>query len=750
MTSFAQTLRLFQSGSITREALFDEIDKRLASERVDETWLLTMLEREQRNVSLPQDVFDAVKQQIVEAAEKKMDKMTKRAGMDENWPQDAEEDLNRTQLATSFLQPKEPQDIDYAVSGEKDSALSRNGEEFPDLPIKGVGDTLNDRFILEEQVGSGGMSTIYRALDKRKLEANDRDPYVAVKILNVEFRAHPHSFIALQREAKKCQRLAHPNIVRAYDFDRDGSTVYMTMEYLSGHSLAHKLKNPNFKGMSCEEAMPIVEGMAEALSFAHKNGIVHADFKPANVILTEDGQIKVIDFGIARVFQVPGEGDIEATKFDPGSLGALTPTYASPEMLEHGEPDPRDDVYALACITYEMLTGRHPFGRRQAVEARDGGLSLDKKKTLSRKQWKALRAALEFDRDKRTSSATRFLDDIRPNCIKKPRLALVASILFAGLVAGFMALKNIDLLDYSLPVVSEYGVDSNHQTEKFSTDPGPDPALTSAVVVTAVEHPDEPAANPLQTRATETGADLASFAVDEPDKNSIEQSSIPTLTIEPIMAALDAYACSALTATLDEGVVSVSGYMSESVTNEALDAKLSSIPGVTRIRTDITPVSNVMCEVVDLYRPYWLLNQHKTLGTSLTPEKQLNEFVAGESLVVKVKTPPYRSYINVDYYSLDGHVVHMLPSSRAQANQAPANYTAVLGDLDQWVISEPYGAELVVLLTTPESLFSTLRKEYETASDYLVALRDQLSRIDDSSDTGITADFLIINTRDKL
>ena len=86
-----------------------------------------------------------------------------------------------------------------------------------------MGDVLNGRFVLEERVGSGGMSTVYKALDRRKLEADDRNPYVAVKVLNVEFRSHPQSLIALQREAKKSQSLAHPNIVRVYDFDRDGT-----------------------------------------------------------------------------------------------------------------------------------------------------------------------------------------------------------------------------------------------------------------------------------------------------------------------------------------------------------------------------------------------------------------------------------------------------------------------------------------------------------------------------------------------
>ncbi|MGB5457449.1 MAG: protein kinase [Gammaproteobacteria bacterium] len=753
LTSFAQTLRSFQSGAISREALFTEIEQRISSKDVDETWLLSTLESEQGRLSLPQEIFDAVRQRIVEAADKKMEKMAKTADMEENrYPgmDDMDDDLNRTQLATGFFNAKDTPEI--SDSKAVSSKPSVTGEEAPNLSIKGIGDTLNDRFILEERVGSGGMSTVYRALDRRKLEADDRDPHVAVKILNLEFSAHPDSLIALQREAKKCQRLAHPNIVRAYDFDRDGATVFMTMEYLSGHSLAEKLRRPDFKGMSCEEAMPIVEGMANALSFAHENGIVHADFKPANVILTDDGQIKVIDFGIARAFQLPGEGDMEATRFDPGSLGALTPTYASPEMLEHGEPDPRDDVYALACISYELFTGRHPFGRRQAIEARDGGLTPEWKKVLTRKQWKAIQAALEFDRDKRTPSVDMFRKNIRPDCSKKPRMALVASVVVTALVAGFIGIKYLDVSEPSFPFVAINADRNNTTIENTSniSDPEPNAELASVKSALPAESVNPPTSGANDTDGTE--ADRASFSSLVVDTSEVpEPVSLPKLTLAPVMSVLEAYPCSALTARLEGSIVNVYGFLNKSVSIKALTGKLSRIPGVTAVNTDITALTDMMCDVVDVYRPYWVLNRDKALGTSIEPVKQTSEFAAGESLIVKVTTPPFSSYINVDYYSLDGNVVHMLPSKRAKANQAPANYTARLGDLDQWVVSEPYGTELVVLLTTPESLFPSLRKEYETASEYLVALKDQLSRIDDESKRdSITSDFLLINTREKL
>ncbi len=417
MASLVHALKSFQSGSMSKEELFAEVDRILGAGRVNEVWLLETLKEENTRIALPEDVHEEVQARIARSAATKNVQQNLGQHGEGGGHQPIDPDDSRTRMATSLFVndpvSSRPSGAEERSPGNGRSSTGR-ARAAETEPMKSTGDTLNDRFVLEECIGTGGMSTVYKALDRRKLEADDRNPYVAVKVLNVEFRSHPDSLIALQREAKKSQSLAHPNIVRVYDFDRDGSTVYMTMEYLPGESLAKILRAPGFKGLPQDEGMRILESIARALIFAHENGIIHADFKPANVILTDDGKVKVIDFGIARAFQRPEDTDMEATRFDPGSLGALTPTYASPEMLEHQEPDPRDDVYALACIAYEMLTGRHPFGRMQATEARDGGLELERRKQLSRRQWKALKSALAFDREKRTPNIRQFLTDIGP------------------------------------------------------------------------------------------------------------------------------------------------------------------------------------------------------------------------------------------------------------------------------------------------------------------------------------------------
>ncbi|RMD66157.1 serine/threonine protein kinase, partial [Candidatus Parcubacteria bacterium] len=166
------------------------------------------------------------------------------------------------------------------------------------------GDILKNRFVLEKLIGRGGMGAVFKARDLRKEEARDREPFVAVKVLSGDIRNYPDAFIALQREAKKAQKLAHPNIVIVYDFDRDGGTAYMTMELLEGESLADIIRrHPH--GLPLKEALPIIRGIVEGLDYAHRQGIVHADLKPSNVYVTRSGVVKVLDFGIARVLRKP-------------------------------------------------------------------------------------------------------------------------------------------------------------------------------------------------------------------------------------------------------------------------------------------------------------------------------------------------------------------------------------------------------------------------------------------------------------
>jgi len=298
-----------------------------------------------------------------------------------------------------------------------------------------TGSVIKDRFILKDVIGAGGMSVVYKALDLRKQEAKNKNPYVAIKVLGDIFKNHLQSLLVLERESQQIQKLAHPNIVTVYDFDRDGETIYMTMECLEGKSL-DQLISQNKQGMAYEKAVPYVEGMCRGLAYAHSKNIIHSDFKPENVFFTKDKVVKILDFGIARAKQIPGSTE-SSDEFDAGSLGALTPPYASCEMFENLDPDARDDIYALGCVTYKLLSGVHPFDGLPANKARDKKLKPKRLNHLTKRQWRTLEASLAFERSDRIATVVDFLNGFLPRTRSPWFYATAAAVVLTISIAGY-------------------------------------------------------------------------------------------------------------------------------------------------------------------------------------------------------------------------------------------------------------------------------------------------------------------------
>lgn len=269
-----------------------------------------------------------------------------------------------------------------------------------------IGDVLNERYRLERMIGHGGMGDVYLAYDQVE------DGYFAVKVLTQDFRDHPDAWRALKEEVRKSRDLAHPNIVGVYSLQRDHTNAYMVMEYLEGKPLDRLLAEDYARGMPFQQALPIVRAAAEALAYAHDRGVIHSDLKPSNLFVLAGGRAKVLDFGIARAVRGPRDG-----RFDARELGALTPEYASPEMIAGDQaPDVRDDVYGFACLVYELVTGRHPFGSDDAAKARTRRGARGKPDPapgLTRRQSQALARGLAFERSDRTASIEFLLAELQ-------------------------------------------------------------------------------------------------------------------------------------------------------------------------------------------------------------------------------------------------------------------------------------------------------------------------------------------------
>lgn len=277
----------------------------------------------------------------------------------------------------------------------------------PNLSAAGrvqVGSVLRDRFLLKEQVSGGSMGVVYKALDRRLAEAGAEQANVALKILSPELAEDGHALRALQQEAAKTRCLVHPHIVRFIDLDRDDDLYFLILEWLEGRTLAEILDSADARSIDLEAAFRIVRQVGDALDYAHRCGIVHADVKPGNIMIMPNGNAKLFDFGVARVRQKQGEGD-----FDPGVLGALTPAYSSMQVLGGEEPVASDDVFSLGCLFYRLVAGYRVFGPRNAAEASQAGMTPQRPQNISDDQWKALKKALSYARVTRFQTVSEFV-----------------------------------------------------------------------------------------------------------------------------------------------------------------------------------------------------------------------------------------------------------------------------------------------------------------------------------------------------
>jgi len=205
---------------------------------------------------------------------------------------------------------------------------------------------LEDRYLLEREIGRGGMATVYLARDLK------HDRPVALKVLHPELAATlgPERFL---REVRLTARLDHPHIVPVLDSGEAAGQLWYAMPHVVVESLRDRLRRE--AQLPVEEAISIAREVADAIEYAHRHGIVHRDIKPENILLG-DGHARVADFGVARALEVAGPESLTAT-----GLAVGTPTYMSPEQASGGPIDPRSDIYALGCVVHEMLAGEPPF-----------------------------------------------------------------------------------------------------------------------------------------------------------------------------------------------------------------------------------------------------------------------------------------------------------------------------------------------------------------------------------------------------
>jgi serine/threonine protein kinase len=269
-----------------------------------------------------------------------------------------------------------------------------------------AGSVLRDRYRLLTALGSGPGGTVFEALDEYRLDLPSIGQSVAIKVLDSEVVQRDELLVDAQRQFQHMQMLSHPNILRVHEFERDGGVSFLTMELLRGMPLSRVLSSRNGVALPRAFALAIMRDVGAALAYAHSRGVLHGDISPHNVFITNDGELRVMDFELSyKQLQERWLEDVELSKRAP----VAAPGYASCQVLSGQSPDSRDDLFAFACLSYVLLSGKHPFPNLSSIEAYAQEFKPQRPPRLNSRQWSILREGLHWERERRPADVGEWL-----------------------------------------------------------------------------------------------------------------------------------------------------------------------------------------------------------------------------------------------------------------------------------------------------------------------------------------------------
>lgn len=281
-------------------------------------------------------------------------------------------------------------------------------------PLKALPDVLCGRYKLERLLGVGGMGAVYRGRDLLREQLGDPAPFVALKTLSDEFAEYIDGNALLHGEFAITARLHHRHVVRFHSFEIDPGSerAFIVMEQLKGCTLDHLLlRYP--QGLPWPDAREISLALLEALAYVHSQGVLHGDIKPGNLML-DDNEVRLFDFGLGRII---ADGETSLPLLARSRFAAWTPRYAAPELIDGGALSVASDIYAVACMIYELCHGQHPYRRLNARQAQGMNLVLSAPTGMPAPVWKILKKGLAFDVAKRSDSLEPLLAAFRANPI---------------------------------------------------------------------------------------------------------------------------------------------------------------------------------------------------------------------------------------------------------------------------------------------------------------------------------------------
>lgn len=575
------------------------------------------------------------------------------------------------------------------------------------------------KYELRQVLGKGAMGTVYEGFDPIIAR---RVAIKTVRLPDAEDEEAQEELARFKREAQAAGRLSHPNIVGVFDYGETTEIAYIVMEFVDGTTLKHVVdRNERFE---LAEVVRIMEALMAGLQFSHDRGVVHRDIKPANLMLTKDGEVKIADFGIAR---------IESSSMTQAGTMLGTPSYMSPEQFMGQTVDERTDLYSSGVLLYQLLTGEKPF---------EGGLTAIMHKVLNTEPPvpsalsvtvpqsfdAVVRKAMAKRPDDRFATAREFAQAVREAFIAK-----------AEPVASGFSMSDTDFGDGEATMVAPRRPAAPPPAAPAPPPPvaatkkGPNWALLGgggvallvvlggagyAVLGGHASHPSAQSVPP------------APAVVSPPPQAPAPAPMTQAQREAAFIAALGSLPCTLLTGNDDGATPEISGLAGAGAAQEALAGAIKSLPNAVLLTNSTQVIDGPYCDALDAVRPYHPLYPAPGTALNLGLAGGKTTLHDGDLITVAQTMPGYAGYLETDYFSSDGTVLHLYPTPTDMQVRFDAGAEKTLGDPTHggasWQVSAPYGTDMIISIASSVPLFTAKRPQDENASDYLPALRAAL------------------------
>jgi len=556
------------------------------------------------------------------------------------------------------------------------------------------------KYDLLQILGKGAMGTVYEGFDPiiaRRLAIK------TVRLPDADDVEAQEELARFKREAQAAGRLSHPNIVGVFDYGETSEIAYIVMEFVDGTTLKHTLdKKERFE---VREVVRLMDGLLTGLQYSHDRGVVHRDIKPANIMVTKAGEVKIADFGIAR---------IESSSLTQAGTMLGTPSYMSPEQFMGQTVDARTDIYSSGVMLYQLLTGGRPF---------EGGLTAIMHKVLNTEPPppSALSVTVPHAFDAVVQRAM----------AKRPQERFASAAEFAK------ALKDAFENKALAPTQAEEDFDDADATVVVAPAPKPAPQPASAPAAPPPPGPAPVAKKPLPIALLGGTAAVVLLALGGAGFLLLGQHSSSALVVmnaaqreAALSTSLTSLSCTLLSATESGAQPVLSGIVGAGAPQSALTGAIGALPAGITPASSVQPVDGPYCDTLNTIRPYHPLFTQPSMQLGLALAGGVTTLHDGDLITVKTTMPGFSGYLQTDYFSSDGSVFHLYPTPTDALHLQQAGAVKTLGDPSiggaSWQVSAPYGTDMIVSIATSAPLFTARRPQDENGSDYLSALRTAL------------------------